>query len=161
MKFLTILAVTLTASLAFAMPAVHDYSQFEVTVTQGSQTASGLYEIELTDYNSTQDTFSQKNTVTFQGHTQTSESWQPRTNFYSDSDIANIMTNCTSLGGASESMTVPAGTFSSCRVPFDDQDAKGTIWFGPVTFGIVKQDMTNNKNGQHMIFNLKAFRPGH
>lgn len=68
---------------------------------------------------------------------------------YTPEKWTKIQTNCVAKGGVLEDVTVPAGTFSTCKftktdedfMPMgkhDDDDGTMTMWWGDVPFGVVK-----------------------
>lgn len=61
--------------------------------------------------------------------------------------------NCeTYYHGIIENVTVPAGTFKSCKV--EDADANGdreTVWFGPVPFEVVKSKIKGAKSSSEYV----------
>lgn len=62
--------------------------------------------------------------------------------------VTMILAYCTQQGGTNETVTVPAGTFETCKLPtegealgirlFSDATSTGFIWVGMAPFGLVK-----------------------
>ena len=70
-------------------------------------------------------------------------------------DGAVVLANCVDQGGTLETITVPAGTFDTCKFILDDAKSKGAIWVGAVPFGWVKQEILWIPTGNTNIFVLK------
>lgn len=61
----------------------------------------------------------------------------------------NIEQNCLLMYSQAtiETITVPAGTFKTCKViDYDANGARDTFWFGPVPFERVKQEVKGENN---------------
>lgn len=76
-----------------------------------------------------------------------------------------VQTNCVARGGMLEDVTVPAGTFSTCKFTKSDEDFVGlgkhdddddgtmTMWMGDVPFGVVKVMHTGDKGTKTIELN--------
>ncbi|AHZ85466.1 hypothetical protein [Bdellovibrio bacteriovorus] len=71
---------------------------------------------------------------------------------YTPEKWAMISTHCVAHGGVLEDVTVPAGTYSTCKMTKthdlmdkDDDDGTTTMWWGDVPFGVVKVMHTGEK----------------
>jgi len=152
MKYLVLAVAFLSCAVASAMPKIGDYSAMNVILNNNP---IGTLENELTQYDATKNQYLQVTTQTYSGTKQTSQSW---TNGISDTEIANILAACTNYGGNPQTVTEPAGTFSTCALPVNNNGAVGQVWIGAVALGIVKIDLTQGAN--HIIADLASFRLG-
>jgi hypothetical protein len=62
--------------------------------------------------------------------------WLPDGKSYSSE---NIQRRCDYDKGVIEIVTVPAGTFKTCKVDYSYGGTRGSEWFGPVPFSVVKR----------------------
>jgi hypothetical protein len=62
----------------------------------------------------------------------------------SDADVSNAdaVGDCPELGGSVETITVPAGTFTTCKTTRTEGDAKLEVWEAAVPFVEVKSVRT-------------------
>jgi putative hemolysin len=158
MKIVTILASLVLSSVAFAMPAVNDYAQYDVSVTQGSATNQVVFEQTITAYNQAAGTYSVQGVVTQNGTSQTQVREVPASSLLSTDVVKQALSNCAQAGGQAESVTTPAGTFETCGLPLSSNGMTGKINVGLVAFGVVKSDVTYGT--QHTVAVLKSQRLG-
>jgi hypothetical protein len=156
---LSVLSLVISAS-AFAMPAVGDAAQFDLDATVSGSHYVGTVDLSLTEFNAANQQFKQKTVINVAGQTQNQEEWVKASDLVTDALIASALGNCAAYGGALETIVVGAGSFSTCSLPYDNEDSSGRSWIGNATFGIIKQDNTNKKNGQHTVLTLKSYHPG-
>lgn len=62
--------------------------------------------------------------------------WLPDGKSYSSE---NIQRQCDYEKGVIEIVTVPAGTFKTCKVDYNYGGTRGSEWLGPVPFSVVKR----------------------
>jgi hypothetical protein len=157
-RFASVLFCALFALSAYATPKVGDYAAFDLTITTSSgQTAQGTLEREITQNNGTQ--FLERQVVTVAGQApQTSENWQDASNFLDDSTIDAILGNCAAAGGNPQTISVPAGSYTTCAIDFDNNESKGTVWVGKVSLGVVRIDSFDKANSVTVSGLLRSFR---
>lgn len=156
-RIVSVLALALVSASAYATPKLGDYAAFDLTATQNGQTAQGTLEQEIVQANG--DQFLERQTVTFSGQTpEVSEGWKAVSDFLDDATIDAIVANCASAGGSAQSITVPAGTYNTCAMNFDNQDSQGTVWITMVPFGVARVDTTIKENGVQVSALLRSFR---
>ena len=154
MKILLTFATLLFAATVQATPAVGDYSNFALTLTQGTASAKGTYEISINSLRS--DGYVMATVVTISGQpAQRSESVVPTTDLMTDATIASVLSDCASYGGQSQQITVPAGTFATCALAIDG----GTAWLGQAPFGVIKQ-VQKQSDGSDLVLELNNFVNG-
>lgn len=133
MKALIALALILSSASVFAMPAVGDSATYQIN-TQGMTITQ---KIELTAYDAGTNSFIQVETTTVQGQQQKATTRVAADEFMSDESADLMMTYCESqLGGTLQTITVVAGTFSTCSI-YDPASA-GQVYMGKVPFGLIK-----------------------
>lgn len=142
---LTALALTAFSTLAQAMPAVGDVAAFDgTTVTSQGQPIAFHTELTLSQFDASQNAYLQTSTTTAPGiQPIVQQKWVAATDLIDDATVQAILAQCSSQGGVSEVIAVPAGTFNTCRI-VDSSD--GSVYnVGAVPFGIVKavQGQTN------------------
>jgi hypothetical protein len=158
-------ALIFVSTEALATPKVGDAASFETAVTQNGQSAIGLVSIELMSYDAARG-FLQRQTAEFPGSApEVTEEWMPENEFFSDATIDQLLGkgnssigNCAHFNGTLQAITVPAGTFDSCAIPFESAENKGTVWVAKVSLGIVRLDLVSKQNGPSMSSMLKSFR---
>ena len=153
MKIVLALATLALSAVAHASPAVGDTAAFDGTLTQGSQSTGVHVTVALTQFDPAKNAYLEVQTVTAaSGRSKTDQAWVATTDLLDDAIIGQVLADCAGQGGTSESLTVPAGTFNTCRI--EQQD--GTVVnVGAVPFGIIKQ-----ANAQLSI-SLSSFTAGH
>lgn len=89
-----------------------------------------------------------------------------KTNLYSSEKWQMIMTNCVVHGGVMEEITVPAGTYNTCKMMktwdkggHHDGDSV-TMWWGDVPFGLVKVMKTDGDSGKVKTMELSTVTLG-
>lgn len=90
-------------------------------------------------------------------------------NLYSSEKWQEIMTNCVTRGGVMEEITVPAGTYNTCKMTKTGDDKGGhhgddgdsvTMWWGDVPFGLVKVMKTDGDSGKVKTMELSTVTLG-
>lgn len=132
MKKIVFLVAMLGSLSAFASnPGVGSYSLYQVS----GPGLSGEYKIEITAFSEELNQFTQTYTKTFNGVT-TVEHIQLKANQVNTKEMnERTLEFCEKLGGQQEVVTVPAGTFNSCKT---SNSNILTTYSGPVPFGFVK-----------------------
>lgn len=137
MKTMTFVAATLVSTLAFAYPALKDSSTFKGTyVAAAGGTIDFTQTIEIVSYNAAASQYTLKNTVVYNGQSNVQNADVAADQFLTNAKVASILADCSKMGGTSESLTVPAGTFNTCKVP---QERGSMIWVADAPFGFVKE----------------------
>ncbi len=148
------LALTAFSTLAQAMPAVGDFAAFDgTTVTSQGQQIAFHTEIALTQFDASQNAYLQQSVTTAPGIQPIQEQkWVNANELLSDATVQQILASCAQQGGVSETVTVPAGTFNTCKIT-DSSD--GSMYnVSQVPFGIVKATSTQTN------MSLVSFRTG-
>ena len=60
----------------------------------------------------------------------------------SQKEVLSVVSNCVQDSGIKETITVPAGSFETCKFP---NDSGGFTWIGDVPFSMVKVDAGETK----------------
>lgn len=151
------LASVLLATTAMAMPSVGDYSKFNVVVSQGNQKMNAVVENSIVAFDQASGMYTIQQNVSYNGQSQASTEQRAVNEMLTDATATSIMAQCAAYGGALEKVTVPAGTFNTCKLPTDNNT--GFMWIASgVAFGLVKVDQT--ENGQKTYGELAAFKNG-
>ena len=159
-SFLSSLFIFLASSAALAYPAVGDFAMMSGTATQGGMNASVTLERSIVSFDVTTDSFAVVETQTINGQAQTSTLSSKSDEMITQQQVNGMLTYCTMYSGALETITVPAGTFATCKMPTQDDSGQqsGFVWIGDVTFGIVK--ITGKSQGADYTLELASFRSG-
>ncbi len=159
-KLFSAAVVLLTSSAAFAYPAIGDYAMMKGTASNGQQNANISLERSIMDFDATNDSFVVVETQEVDGQAQTTTSIDKRDDMITQEQVTQILTYCSMFGGVSESITVPAGTFPTCKLPTKDENDQqdGMVWVGDVSFGIVRAIGTQQGAEYHL--ELESFRAG-
>lgn len=150
MKMFVVLSSLVFAAVAQATPAVGDKVSF--SGTWGSDAVSQT--LAFVAFNGTE---YKKVTTTKIGvnAAQTAEEWVNKDDTASDAALQDIVTNCANYGGKPETITVPAGTFPTCKAPMQ---SGGTMNIGVVPFAIVRVDTF--VDGKALTMTLGSFARG-
>ena len=140
---------------SFAMPNVGDEALFDYTVTQNGETQTGTLEARLVSFDQTKNQYDETYTITLNGTTQTGDFPMDVTDLLTDAQLADILTHCEAHGGSHESVTVPAGTYDTCAIPYTADNASGTTWYGNAKFGVI-QDVDHDTNGETETYKLRS-----
>jgi hypothetical protein len=133
-SFLTLVVLALS-SVSFATPAVKDQVTFKgVFAGGGGGTIDFQQTLEITGFANEQ--WLVRSTLLVNGQNRVEDIQVGKADLMDDAQLKMIIENCAQMGGTSESLTVPAGSFLTCAV---DQERGGKVWLGEVPFGIVKQ----------------------
>ena len=157
---LSVLCLAVSAS-AFAMPAVGDVALFDLAATVNGNQYNGTVEISLTEFNAANQQYHEKQVLNIAGQNQVQDQWVESKNLPTEALINAVLGNCAAYGGTSEKITVPAGAFDTCVMPFNDNGHTGKSWIGQTVFGVVKNDDTQTSNGTHAVMSLRSFTNGH
>jgi hypothetical protein len=150
----------LAMNMAHAMPTVGDEVIFSsVRVNTGAVT-TGTFEMKLASFNTASGNWSEIQTTTENGVAKTETEQVPNSALLTDSSVALLLTSCAGMGGALQTVTVPAGTFPTCAIPSNSDFSKGTLWIAKgVVFGIVQEDFTQ-ADGTHTVLQLVSQTAG-
>lgn len=150
MKILLTLATLIFAATAQATPAVGDYGNYDLTLTQASSVQTGSYELSLVSQAGAN--FEMQSVITIGGQPQSSQETVAASDLLSDATITAVLGNCAQYGGQSAQITVPAGSFATCALPIDG----GVAWIGQVPFGVIQQSQAQS-NGSNLVLKLQSF----
>lgn len=154
--FTRIVALVLTSSsFAIATPSVGDSSVFAYTTRSGGNFAQGTFEMSLISQSG--DSFQRLQTSHMENSpTESYEETIVASDLLDDQTIAELLANCTELGGQPEQLTVPAGIFETCMM-MENQNSR--TWVGAVPMGIIKQ-VTLAQTGVLITMELMSFKYG-
>lgn len=153
MKFvISALAFVGFASAAHAMPAVGDSATFN-----GNWGADAVSQtMTYVSFDQATNTFKQSTTTTIGAQApQTQEDAVKMEDTASDAQLQDLVTNCAAYGYTPETVTVPAGTFASCKLPME---GGGFAWLAVVPFAAVKFEAT--AEGKPLVLTLTSFTRG-
>lgn len=155
MKFLASAIVLLASTAAFAYPTVGDHVLMSGTATMNGQTAPFTLERTIKSFDSAAQQYIVSETQTIAGNAQTQDSPTAAADMLSADQVQQILSMCAMYSGTTETITVKAGTFATCKLPLTDQSgaANGFGWIGDVEFGIVK--VTGNNNGVDYVLEVE------
>ena len=148
---LAFLALT-AATAAHAAPAVGDQVAF-----QGTWDGQAVWQgISFTGYNAQTAQYRQV-TVTKIGTNApaTQEDWVDAKDTASDAALQYIVANCAAQYGVPQTITVPAGTFNTCKMALQQG---GHVWVGQVPFAVVR--IESPVQGKLLTAELTGFTRG-
>lgn len=142
-KVVLTIAACLVATGAFAFPATGDRNVYVGTYTGAEGGELPFTQIlELGSYSPKSRQFKMTNTFLI-GENDKQQKQEQAVDVAIDTlqDEARtraILENCDAAGGEAVKITVPAGTYDSCKVPTDKGEG-AAVWVAPVPFGFVKE----------------------
>ena len=140
--------------LAQAMPSVGDQASYSITLSNQGQTTTSTETDVIVAFDSSKNQFQIQQTVTPLGSSPTvTTSWVDANRLYSNADLSRFMSQCQSMGGSLQSVSVPLGTLGACAL---SKDPSSTIWYGHAPFGMIKVDATTGT--QHLIKSLTSYQ---
>lgn len=149
------------ATSAQAMPTLGDDVVFSSVTVNAGTVVTGTFEMTLSAFDSTAQKWTETQITTQNGVAKSVNQQISSAALLTDSGVASILTNCTSMGGILQKLTVPAGCFSTCAIPSNSDFSNGTLWVATgVAFGIVQEDFTQT-DGTHTVLQLVSQTPGH
>jgi hypothetical protein len=156
-RFVSVLALALVSASAYATPKLGDFAQFDLTISLDGQSAQGEMVQEIVQANG--EKFLERNTVNIPGQApEVTENWKPASEFMDDATIDAILANCADAGGSLQNVSVPAGTFTTCALNFDNEESRGTAWVAKVPFGVARLQSTIKANNVTVDALLRSFR---
>jgi hypothetical protein len=154
-----ILASFVFALTAQATPKLGDYASYDATVTNNGQSFVVRIQRELIREDAANAQFLERQTVELPGQpAEATESWNPADAFLSDAFIAEALGKCSENGGALQAVTVPAGTFDTCALPYETDEEMGTAFIAKVPFGLARIDSVRKSDGLTISSLLTQFR---
>lgn len=158
-RSLSILALALVSTSAYATPRLGDFAAFNAVISVNGQTIQADVQQEIVQQDAGNNQFLERQTVVLSGRSpEVTDSWKAADEFLDDATIDAILANCAAAGGTSQAITVPAGAFDTCAVPFDNESTQGIAWIAKVPFGVAKADSLNKENGMNVSMELRSFR---
>jgi hypothetical protein len=139
---------------ALAMPAVGDDVIFSSVGATTGTTTTGTFEMKLASYDSNSGKWLEKQITTQNGVSKDQNQQIPTSALLTDSNVALILANCAVMKGTLQTITVPAGNFSTCAIPSTSEFSNGTLWIAKgVVFGIAQEDFFL-PDGTHTVLQL-------
>lgn len=160
-KFIAIALFNLFSASAFAWPTVGDRANYDMVIDVGQQIRGSL-SLATTELNSSQDQVTVHVTTTVQGEkVNESDNQVSLSEFRRFAEtLPSFIAACAQNGGTPETITTPAGTFNTCKIPNDSEGHTGFTWFANVVYGWVKQVDNDTANGQTTTLTLNSFSLG-
>lgn len=125
---LTVLIST-AATAANAFPKIGDRAKF--LMTDGV-----IFQMTVTGWDPSISAWD----VVFDDPTGSYTRYWPDDDMMTSTEIAQMLSNCVTMGYVREAVTVLAGTFEACKYSHDGS----TIWYADVPFGVVKSQTGND-----------------
>jgi hypothetical protein len=140
MRLVTALLIVLFSATTFAMPSVNDEATYDMTISMLGQNMKGTSNVKLVAYDAATKQFTQVTTITMEGQAPQTQNVQIQADkLPSDESVNDVVSTCQTKGGTVEKVTVPAGTFNTCKMAAQDpQFGAGTSNIGNVPFGMVQ-----------------------
>ncbi len=159
MKLVTLLALSIVSTAALAMPKVGDQALYDLTISKDAQVMQGTLESEITAQDAASGMLTVNRKFTINGNAQSQQEQVQPNDLPSDGVISQMLVSCETTGGTSESVTVPAGTFPTCAIKYNDNGRNGTAWVAAVPFGMVKNESVG-QDGTNVSLTLKSYKLG-
>jgi hypothetical protein len=148
-------------NIAHAMPTLGDDAIFSSVRVNAGAVITGTFEMKLTAFDSASGKWTEKQTTTENGVAKVENDQILNSALLTNAGVASLLTNCTSMNGTLQTLTVPAGTFSTCAIPSNSDFSNGTLWIAKgVAFGVVQEDFTQG-DGTHTVLQLVSQTAGH
>lgn len=159
MRILSILALALFSTAAYATPQAGDAAAYNATIQVNGQQMLADLTVELTSFNVRDGKFLERQTLTFSGQApQVSEEWKAYDEYLNDATIDGLLANCAANNGVLETIAVPAGTFNTCKIAFNNDQTQGYIWVAKVPFGFAQMITQRKADGLVINLALRAYR---
>lgn len=147
---------TLVSTAALAYPALKDTSSFKGSyIAAAGGSIEFVQTIEVTNFDAAAAVYTLKNTVIYNGTTNVQNSEIAAAQLLTNQKVTEILANCAQMGTA-ETLTLSAGTFSTCKVP---QERGSQIWVADAPFGFVKE-IYIDEEGNRSEIELTSFAHG-
>ncbi|MGZ3693202.1 MAG: hypothetical protein ACXWQO_03290 [Bdellovibrionota bacterium] len=157
-RSLIVLGSALFALSAYATPKVGDYALFAATISANGRSIPATIELEILREEGEGKFLQRQTNKIGDQDPQSNDEVKPVDQFISDATIDALLADCAGNGGTLETVTVPAGDFNSCKLPFDNEESTGTAWVSKVPFGLARIDSKSKQNGYLVSSQLKTFR---
>ena len=105
--------------------------------------------LELTAYDADANSYTQTLTISNNGQTSSQSETVKNEDLSSSETLQYVVDNCSQFDGTPETITVPAGTFATCKMNEDDDTV---VNIGVVPFGVVK---VIAKDGSYVLVSYK------
>ncbi len=143
--YLSTLFAVFASFTANAMPSIGDTAQYDFTLNG----ATGKLTQSITAYDATTNSYTVNIITTYQGQTQTEQETREASQLLTDAQVEAMYAQCAELSGTYMKVTVPAGTYETCRLIQKSGDDSQTIYLAKgVAFGFVQ--VTTIQNGQNL-----------
>lgn len=154
MKIFATLALSLFSAAAIAMPSIGDTSMFNGNIQgSGGGRMDFTQSLQLTAYDANTERFTLHTELKTSSQTRVQDQQIAAEEFLTTEQVTDALANCPSYGGTSETLTVPAGTFASCKIIQNDGSQ---VWVAQVPFGIAKQ-VSYDEDKNMMTLELASF----
>jgi hypothetical protein len=155
-----IFCICLMAS-GFADAKVGDYLNFKMTISDPvNGTTVTQIENEILTYNSVEKNYGTKETQTallpVAKPPVVTLSTVDADELLSFKDVAQMLKECTKMGGIRVKVEVDAGTFSACKLDGDSD----SIYYAQVPQGLIKSVLIDKETGFKSVLELQSFRFG-
>jgi hypothetical protein len=154
------LLVLFAMNSSFAMPTVGDDVIFSSVRVNAGAVITVTFEMKLISYDSASGKWTERQTTTENGVSKVENDQVLNSALLTDAGVATLLANCVSMSGTLQTVTVPAGTFSTCAVASNSAFSNGTLWIAKgVVFGVVQEDFTQ-ADGTHTVLQLVSQTAG-
>jgi hypothetical protein len=146
------LAALAFSAVAHATPAVGDIANYAGNWGTDAVTQT----VSFTAFDQATNSFKQSTTTTIGTQAPASqEDVVKMEDTASDAALQDIVTNCANYGYVPETITVPAGTYPTCKIALEQG---GFVYVGVVPFAVIKFDTT--QDGKPLVLELQSFTRG-
>ena len=149
-------AMTLASTIAMAYPAVGDKTGYTGTKVEGTETKTWTATKEVIAWVDANKLWIVKTDVMKNGKTKTHIDGVAEADMWTADKWTDVSTNCVAKGGVMEDVTVPAGTFNTCKMTKTDKDGETKeFWWGDVPCGLVKMMKTEMDDGKTETYTVE------
>ncbi len=157
MAFLTLL---FAASFADAYPEVGDRVEWVGSIdNQDGKAIQIKVTKEVLSRDEKSKSWSVKKVIQFGD--ETTEEINDVKNLYAPEQFKQTLESCEKSGGKLEEVTVPAGTYATCKITtVTDEGRVDDRWWGDVPFGLVRKNTTNRNAAANKKLDLRSVMAG-
>jgi hypothetical protein len=157
-KILSSLVVLLASSVALAYPTVGDFASLQGTLTMLGSESPFTLDRTIKSFDGANYLVNVQQIIGLE--VQSEDQSTPAADMMSREMVQAILADCVAQGGRLETITVAAGSFNACALPFNDEETHGVVWIADVVFGLAKITTTAHDNSYSFTLGLAKQTPG-
>lgn len=157
-KLFVAATVVFASSFAMAYPVIGDKVEYQGTIKKDPNPEKAInIKMEIKSFDAQKQEWIIQQDTTVDGRTYSETEDIDANDMFTPERVQYVLTNCAARGGVLESVTVPAGTFDSCKLTKANSEESKEVWIAAVPFGIVKMIDHDIEDGEHLAVELQSF----